>query len=380
MVSRRKQTSLPEEQPVRFYKIIALTFLFLTVVLFGAVIFMSSKRAVITIETKASPDNINNDIVVGEKVDNPQIVAMVTTTVVNAVEIFSPTGSKEEPGISTGVVTLHNETASAQPLVATTRLLSPDGVLFRLKKGTNVPANGTVVAEVYADKPGEESDIGPTQFTIPGLPADKQKVVYAKSESPMTGGLKKTGILSQVDLDDAEKRLSSTFDAKIKSDLQTLYGDKQTTYLVSPMEKKSNAKVGDVVTEVTLEAKAKVSVVIYDKTDMKNWVEKTTQTRAVGDTQIFRSSNEEPQVSLKDYNDEKNQATLHVFSAGLATINPASKELEKSLFFGKTKDEVKRYVTSLEHVTAVDVNFRPFWMQTVPHIHDHVQIIVKEVP
>lgn len=379
MVSRRKQTSLPSEQPVRFYKIIALTFLFLTVLLFGAVIFLSSQRAVITLETKATPVDINHDIVVGDNVDNPQLGAIVTTTVVTAQEALSPTGDKQEPGVAVGTVTLHNETGAAQALVATTRLLTASNVLFRLKSGVSVPANGTVQAEVYADKAGETGDIGPSKFTIPGLAESKQTVIYATSEKAMSGGVKKIGILSQADVDEAEKKLSATVESEVRKQLATLSNGKEMIVSVLGVDKKTDVKVGETVSRGVLEGKAQVAVVIYDKTELKEWAEKSIQNRALGDTQIVRSSNGEPTVTLKEYAADKNQATLHVFSAGTATVNPESKQLEKSIFFGKTRDEVKRYVMSLEHVSNVKVEFHPFWMQTVPHIHDHVKIIVTEV-
>jgi len=379
MVSRRKQTSLPSEQPVRFYKIIALTFLGLTLLLFGAVIFLSSQRAVITIETKATPIDVNRDVAVGESVDNPQLGAVVTTTLISAQEIITPTGDKEEPGIATGMVTLHNDAAGNQALVATTRLLSEGGILFRLKSGVSIPGNGTVQAEVYADKPGSEGNLGPTRFTIPGLNETKQKVIYATSDKPMVGGIKKTGVLSQTDIDTAEKKLAASVEGEVKKQLEGVYAGKEMLVSVISVDKKTTAKVGETVSAATVEGTAKVAVIIYDKTELKNWAEKYIQNRAVGDTQIIRSSNSEPTVTLKEYNSEKNQATLHVFSAGIATVNPESKQLEKAVFFGKTRDEVKRYIMSLEHVSNVNVDFHPFWMQTVPHIHDHVQIIVKEV-
>jgi len=49
------------------------------------------------------------------------------------------------------------------------------------------------------------------------------------------------------------------------------------------------------------------------------------------------------------------------------------------MFFGKTRDEVRRYVISLDHVHNVDVRFQPAWMQHVPHVHDNIQIVVKEI-
>jgi hypothetical protein len=34
---------------------------------------------------------------------------------------------------------------------------------------------------------------------------------------------------------------------------------------------------------------------------------------------------------------------------------------------------------SMDHVHAVDIKFRPAWMQTVPHVSDHVEVVIKEV-
>ena len=379
MVSHRKQTSLPDEQPVRFYKIIALTFLCLTILLFGAVIFMSSQRATITIETKATPIDINNDVMVGDGVENQSIAAIVTTTMVSVEQPVISSGTTEVPGIATGIVTLYNETDAAQPLVATTRLLNSDGVLFRMKKSVTVPTDGSIEVEVYADKEGIGGEIGPSKFTIPGLPEPKQKVIYAKSSAAMTGGVKKSGILSQEDLEEAEKQMKAAFDIEVKKQLGNIYSGKEVLFTVVTFDKKINGKVGENISNGKLEGKAKVAVVVYDKVELKEWAEKTIQSKSVGDTSIIRSLEQEPKVTLKSYNVDLNQATLHIYSGGVATINPVSKELEKNIFFGKTRDEVKRYLRSLEHVDTVDVKFQPFWMQSVPHIQDHIQVIVKEV-
>lgn len=100
-----------------------------------------------------------------------------------------PSASAARDGVATGTVTLVNETGAAQPLVATTRLLSEGGVLFRLRDRVTVPAGGTVEAAVYADQPGPSGDIGPSRFTIPGLSPALQASIYARSSSPMTGGV-----------------------------------------------------------------------------------------------------------------------------------------------------------------------------------------------
>ena len=133
MAPKRKQTSMPDKggnQPVKFYKVVALTFLFLTVALLGIVIFMSSKRATITITTKNTPIEINNNVEIGSSDQQNSIDGFVTSTYIVVSDRFSPTGNREEPGLATGNITIYNDGSLDQPLVATTRFLTPDNLLL----------------------------------------------------------------------------------------------------------------------------------------------------------------------------------------------------------------------------------------------------------
>ncbi|MEK7084544.1 MAG: hypothetical protein AAB932_04885, partial [Patescibacteria group bacterium] len=133
MVSRQQHTAMAKDTPVRLYKIIALSFLLLTLILLGVIVFMSSKRATITITSKGEPVEMNQTVTVGKQTNDETILGIVTSTVVSGRESYRPEGDKEVFSRAEGVVTLVNETAFDQPLVATTRLLTPEGILFRLK-------------------------------------------------------------------------------------------------------------------------------------------------------------------------------------------------------------------------------------------------------
>ena len=200
MVSSRSNGTRPIGQPVRFYKFVALSFLVITVVLLGVIIFMSSKRAEITIITRSEPVDVNATVTIDPSDSNVLVSGFVTSTFVEFSRNFSPEGSKKEDGVAEGIVILHNDSGSPQPLVATTRLLTPDGILFRLKSGVTVPANGSVETTAYADVAGQGGDIGPSKFTIPGLREDRQTQVYAESLNSMSGGVRSVGILSQDDI------------------------------------------------------------------------------------------------------------------------------------------------------------------------------------
>src|SRR3989338_4577127 len=165
MVPRRQQTNPTIEQPVRLYKFIALTFLVLTILLLGVIVFMSTKRTVITIESKPTPVDVTTQVTVGGKTA-AAVSGQVATTIVGESMTFQPTGTREEPAVATGTVKIINETDAAQALVRTTRLLTADGTLFRINQKVLVPARGTAEVDVYADQPGGSGNIGPSRFTI----------------------------------------------------------------------------------------------------------------------------------------------------------------------------------------------------------------------
>ena len=379
MVARRKQTTSYESQPVRFYKIVALTFLFITLILFGFIVFLSSKRASVTITTRPDAVDITTSIGVNTSGQARNIEGSVQTIHVTATKEFSPTGNREEDAIAAGVVILHNETNIDQPLVATTRLLSADNILFRLEERVLVPANGTVTAAAYADQEGISGNIGPTQFTIPGLHAAKQKQIFAKSDGRMTGGVKTIGVLSSSDVEKAKKELLVDLlsDGKAQFAAEDI-DESGVVYDISEESISLDKEIGEEVSSYTLTGSASVVAVRYDLDEVHTLAQDILLSRAIDDAEHIQPSDTAPTVVLAEYDIATASAYLDVTYTGLATINPESKQLEKSVFYGKTKDEVRRYLLSLDHVYGVDVQFRPAWTQTVPHVGEHVSIIVKQ--
>ena len=51
----------------------------------------------------------------------------------------------------------------------------------------------------------------------------------------------------------------------------------------------------------------------------------------------------------------------------------------KIMFFGKTEDEVRRYVMALNHVSGVEMKFHPAWNREVPHVASRVEVTIRQV-
>lgn len=140
--------------------------------------------------------------------DKPLLTSRIIETDVKATDTFPATGeTATAAGKSSGKATIINTTSRSYTFVATTRLLSKEGVLFRMKTASPIPANGSVTVEVAADQPGPEGDIGPTTFTIPGLSPDLQKLITAKSDAAMTGGAGTAKAVSAADIAAAKAKL-----------------------------------------------------------------------------------------------------------------------------------------------------------------------------
>lgn len=379
MASRRKQSDAAMDQPVQFYKFIALTFLFLTLILAATVVFMSSKRADITITTRITPIDITAEATISEKDTFGHVRGTVSKETYTAEVSGAPEGTTTVIGTAEGTVTLHNNSATAQPLVATTRLITEDEILFRLRDRVVVPANGTLEdVAVYADEEGAVYDIEPTSFVIPGLNASRQKEVYATSETAMSGGLREVGAVSNEDIDRARKKLEEALIAQATQVAQAIEGT-ELLFIVDDLKTNGEEFLGRELDAFTLSGTGNVVTIAYDTGAMKKWADQQLLKRAIGDSELIRSADGDPQVTIQTFDAETGQATATVFYEGVVSLNPESKQIEKAAFFGKSKDEVRRYLLTLDHVHSIDMQFRPAWMRSVPHIPDHVSVVVKEI-
>lgn len=121
--------------------------------------------------------------------------------------LVTATGISSGGQYASGKITVYNNYSSApQGLIANTRFQASDGKIYRIKGAISVPGMGMTEATVYADQAGEEYNIGPTDFTIPGLKGGPRfEKIFAKSKSAMSGGSSGNArIIKKEDIDSAK--------------------------------------------------------------------------------------------------------------------------------------------------------------------------------
>jgi hypothetical protein len=373
----------PLSRSLKVYQRIAVAFVFMTFFLLLAVLYLSISRATITVianprvvavdtEVSAVPNPTNegelSGIVMKQSFTKQTIVTLPQE---------GATATEEKAG---GTVTIINETTNAQTLIATTRLLSKDGVLFRIDAGVNVPAKGQVDVIAHADKPGLSGEIGPTQFTIPGLPESLQASIYAVSIESMKGGVSYQRVLTQKDIDDAVSSVSQALLDEAKSTLsqsvdRTVFtGDSYTMTVTSQGSDQSvGAEAGSFVVTVS----ADVTAVYYDADAVKRYALSQLYDRVPEGYIAENVGTDAVQISVKESDVKKGIATLGVYLEGKAIISETSQVLQKERFVGRAPNEVLTLLRASDAVKDASVSFTPFWLERVPTLKDHILIVIE---
>lgn len=381
MIAHRLQTRSPSEPPVRLYRSIALTFLIITIALLAVVLFTMFKKTEITIIAKEDSKSVTFIInAEPEKKGEKSLPATVTTTQFYWTEKFYPTGTKDVEGLSKGEVIIYNKTSETQPLVKTTRLITADGVLFRLTDRAVVPANGQVVASVYADESGAKSDIGPSDFTIPGLSPDKQKVIYAKSEKAMAGGSGKLTMVTEGDLKAAETAFADKVkQAYLDSVSSSFPNFDEKIISIGQTSAVASHAIGEATTEFRVSGTSTLAVILYNKKDLTEITNKEATKGVDISTEKILSVSHDPKVTVVSTDYANKTAQLSVTVDAVVTLDANAPLLNKESFLGKTKSEIERYIVSLPHVTGMDIKFTPSWVSKAPSVPDKLKIVVKSV-
>lgn len=370
---------VPGSMPLAMYRHIALTFVVLVAFALISVLYLATMQAVIHVDPVESTVNAEFIVQATEtQVSESEIPAEVLSGTIGKTQTFVPTGegAKEIPGIATGQVTIYNDMTFDQALVATTRLLTLDNVLFRLLKGVTVPAGSSVIADVYADKEGASGDIAATSFTIPGLSAARQALVYAKSTETFTGGVNMISVVSEEEINAAVAVVESALleDAKSMLHEESSKQYKGEVFEAEIVDKTFSINPGTTADSYDVTMTLKVNGVFYDSDSLLRLAEiKLYQGLGQG-REFLNTDFSGAEVSLESSNEEFGTASLRVTLAGQAIASRTSEALDVQRFVGMKEAEVKDLLVGEGIARDVSVDFFPFWVRKIPRLKDHIYI------
>lgn len=380
----RSKASFGSARIEQYYNKIVILFIVLTVLLLLAIVYFSFAKT--TIVVHAQPVEQTIEIITNLS----QLEGVTLVTSVEGSKTFTEVTSQgTKPGKASGTVKIVNTYNKSQPLVATTRLLSKEGVLFRTQETVTVPAGGSVEVPVSADQEGAEGNIGPSTFEIVALWEGLKKDIYAESSSPMTGGVMNVAVTTEKDIANAvaslQEELLTSATTRFEEELlgegawskdAVLLGP--SSYVVKKDAESSSAAAGESVDQLEVTEKLTVTAPVVSKRKLLDAVQANIQEEVSANMALAEPVTfEDLTIEVSDLSAEGTEGKLTLTAMITATIGAEHPLLDRKNLVNKSENEVKKYLEAFEEVESVDVRFSPFWVKKTPSLVDHISISVE---
>lgn len=311
---------------------------------------------------------------------------------VEVTERYPATGEKfsNDKGMARGIVKIYNNYSNQpQPLIATTRVLSKEGKLFRLLKTVTVPGMdedkpGVAEVQVIADEIGQDYNISPSEFTIEGFKGgdkyDKFKVV---SEEKMLGGAndienKKVKVVTKGDIDLAREKTIEKFNQNLEKNLKEKLNSNETFVLTS-IEKDiissdSSYAPDDIIDEFSYTVKQRIRVITFNKEAFKNKITQAFEEEKADNLEFEKIAETNYQKDIANYESKRLDLTVN---AKLLYWPKLNKNEIQSKLAENNNSEIKEYLGNLNQINKAIISYSPSWLSSFP-IKDK-NISIKEI-
>lgn len=370
------------------YRKIAVTFVVLTVLLAAAVVYFSlvSVKIVIYPNKERTTADFTARVVnegAGATAGEASVPGRVAGVQLTVTDTFPATGKQTENVTVGGTVTVINNSSRNQPLVATTRLLSPNGELFRIRNTVQVPARSTVEnVEVYADQPSPEMEIGPTKFTIPGLSQSAQELIYAESSAAMTYRAEGPAVVSSEDINKAKEVLKAKLVAELKTKEEEAkasgYNTVKTDIDESKISYTTDVSAGTQREDFAMVATGTGIVVAFNTADIAQLAKLKLEETVPADKTLAGFNEENFSYEVERYDVAAGIADLKVQANAQMVLREGTDIIDPERLTGLTREQLNDYLSGLREVAGYDVTFSPNWINKMPSLVDHIDIEVAE--
>ncbi len=381
------------KKSVGLYRRLVWKFLGLTVVLVLVVLYLSFSKLVINITPNGEALNdsllikVGPDRVLGENasstasdisaVDFRDVVdGTVREMEVSEEKIFPASGEESVGEEISGQVVLINNSAKSQQLVATTRLLSPDNKLFRIKTAVNIPAYGEAEAEIYADKPNSDMAILPTTFTIPGLWLGLQDKIFAKSTTTFVYQQKVKKYVKASDIDAAKNEMNDILLAKVKVSQSEDINTGVIYEALVPTSIEASAKVGDSVDEFTVKAKEKLVVITYSKKQAAELAENKLSLLVPDDKELVGYDEKNISYVFDNYNSKTGVASIKVNFNGTMILKGDTEIIDKKQIVNLNQSQLENYLKTFPEIKTFELKFYPSFITRAPRLPERIKVVI----
>lgn len=382
----------------RRFKLSRVTVMIIAIVVIGigAYAFFELPEASIAITLQQKPFEFNETV--SASVTSANIPMQVFPETKNMQISFPATGNKNVSRPAYGTLSVCNAfNSDPQKLVATTRFLAKDNIIFRLDSGITIPGatitDGKIQpkcieAQVTADKPGAEYNVAAiARWYIPGFKeSPKYEAFYGVSSKPMTGGLiGASKVPTAADIASArgvaitgiKRVLDASFSVKAPPGI--IYVEDSGSSTSFSIVKGTPIEEVDASGNASYFIEAKDERIAVKEEDIKKLIIQKAQETFGTDFQLV---DEKGAYQLKlsvtgkmrDSRGVISSANILVsFTGGF--IQPLTEAVVKTEAAGKTEPELSNFIPTHKNFKA-HITLWPFWVKRVPTNLDKIKVTI----
>ena len=374
---------------IGLYRRFALKFVLIVAILASIVIYFSFSKLTVSLELKGETvsDNMLLKIVEdagGNENSNlldprESIGGLVKEIEASVEKTYTSSGEEFVGEEISGKVRIINDYGKSQALVATTRLLSPDNKLFRIKEAVNIPAGGEAVAEIYVEKPSAELAIDPTTFIIPGLWVGLQDKIYAESDAAFTFQQKVKKYIKPSDLERSSKDIAGLLISSAKEKTTNLYPDGDWLYSSGePASITIDAKSGDQKEEFLARAVGKIIAVSFSREEAAKLAANKLNLLVPDDKELIEFNGDNISYSIENYDIASKTATVKASFSGMMILKSDAEVIDRKKLINLTAEQIGVYLKSIPTIKSYDLNFFPSFIKKAPNLVDRIKIEINK--
>ena len=349
----------------------------------GVKIIIQPKQDILSSQMQVTVDKGANDINIFAKIIPGHLFQEEKTIS----QEFPITGKVLKETKAEGIIRVYNKySTSSQILVAATRFISSDGKLFKSLERVVIPGGkyekgklqpGYLDIKVKADQPGEDYNIEPSTFSIPGFAGTpKYTGFYGKSFEPMKGGFRgEVAELTEKDIENAKNSLSQRLFKETRNNLKSkIFPD---FVLIEEAIKDRILETSLPQTSVSqetvkVEIRGISEVLVFKKTDLENFAKETLLFQNPADKKLH-------QESLKiDYSLVKSEIDLGKLTLELQTSVKIFSEIDeaqiKENIVGKTPSQIREFLSIQPQIEKTEIKLLPFWSKEAPKNIEKIKV------
>jgi len=312
-------------------------------------------------------------------------------------QAFKATGVSFEDKKAEGVIRVYNNSDPPTPLTLreSTRFLSSDGgKIFRAMEKVILPAPskqggkttpGLKEVKVVAQEVGDEYNIGPSKFSVPGLAGTNfYYVIWGESKSQMSGGSRKeVPKISGADIENAKtelhKNLTDRALSVMKENAPTGYVLNERAVLEDnfifaceePASTTLTTQAGDL--SFTCSAKIFLKALSFRLDELRGLALSLLNERKPSGREIRPESLDISLVPKGAITQSGRLLASLIFE--VKTYEPLNQQVFLNSILGKNKEQIKQVVAdNFPSIANIDFKFLPFWVQKAPSIDEKVVI------